>query len=158
MRKVPALLLAACLAVCLAGCNAEQEGQLCRIRFERGHGSAWGTQFTVEVCPEEITEIRYIPAGTSEPETAWHIPITTEQWETLCAAIGSLELKEERVSFWHELFGGAKADGGAYRKLTLYWKTDRGEKAVAYVWPQSPQAQTAEKLLEELIMNIGQGG
>lgn len=158
MRKVPVLLLAACLTVCLVGCAAEQEPQLCRIRFDRGHGSLWGNQLTVEVCPEEIILLRYIPEEAVDMELVEHLPITDAQWDALCDALGAMKLKKERAPFWRSLLPNNKLDGGEFRKLVLYWKTDRGEEAVSYVWPQGPEAEAAEKMLEGLIPAVQQGG
>lgn len=158
MKIVPVLLLAACLTVCLVGCAAEQEAELCRIRFDRGHGSIWGNQLTVEVCPEEIILLRYIPEGATDLELVEHLPITNAQWEALRNALETMKLKKEGSSFWRRVFQGTKVDGGEFRKLVLYWKTDGGEEAFSYVWPQGPEAEAAEKLLEGLIPTVQQGG
>lgn len=136
------------LCAMLAGCGQE-EGKLAGVLFERGHGSAWGNQFYIEVTAEEISLLRYFPEGTGEQTQRQHIPITAEQWQQLEALLSDMELKE--AGGWREkLFGGAKQDGGEYRRLTLLRETGKGRESTLYQWPQSRQAEALESLLEQL--------
>lgn len=121
------------------------------IRFDRGHGSAWGNQFYIEVCADEIVLARYFPEESQEQEVCEHIPITPEQWNEICLAIQALNLTKDRPSLWQKLWESKKLDGGEYRNLTLVWKTSKGEKEINYQWPSDQQANALEELLEQLV-------
>lgn len=141
--KLRSLAAVFAFALLLSGCNAGECDPITGIKFERGHGSAWGNQFYIEVSPEAIVVLRYIPAGATELQTVEQLPITETQWQSLRAAVEQLPLKKAR-----SLFGEShKLDGGEYRKLTLL----RDGKETAYRWPDTPEAQQLEQLLEALV-------
>ena len=117
------------------------------IIFDRGHGSAWGNQFYVEVCQTEVILMRYISAGSVDLITREHLPISPETWQALTDALGALELQQEQTSFLSHFWADKKLDGGEYRKLTVQY----GSKEVHYQWPADPGAAELEKLLEALI-------
>lgn len=151
LRRVVCLfLLSGVFLFSLTGCRQEESGDMTQITFERGNGSTWGNQFYIEVCPRQILLVRYFPEGASQQQTKEQIPITREQWDTLFRAVQALELTPEKSSFLQNLFGGQKLDGGEYRKLTLVWQTDSGEKEITYRLPGGPQADRLEQLLEQL--------
>ena len=129
-----------------SGCHAKENGALTGIRFNRGHGSAWGNQFYIEIQPAEIVEARYIPQGQSELVTVEHIPITDAQWQSVQGLVEQLPLEKARTNIWDK----QKLDGGAFRELTLV----HGKQEAAYMWPDTPQAEQLEQLLEQLIKNI----
>lgn len=135
----------------LYGCgSAAPSAALSGIVFERGHGSAWGNQLYLEVCPEEIVVARYIPEGSTELQTAEKIPITQTQWQRLEAQLQEMTLEKERVSWWQQLLGKKKLDGGEYRKLTLVY----GDAQVACRWPDD--GAELEALLEYLVGEVTQ--
>lgn len=141
--KLRSLAAVFAFALLLSGCSAGGGEAVTGIKFERGHGSAWGNQFYIEVNAEEIVIARYIPAGTTELRTVEHLPITETRWQSLCAAVERLPLKKAR-----SLLGEShKLDGGEYRNLTLL----RDGKETAYRWPDTPEAQQLEQLLEALV-------
>lgn len=149
MKKLSARILAACLAVFLSACAAPgKDARLCRITFDRGHGTLWGNQFYIEICPEEIVLMRYFPAGSTEQTTKEHVPITAEEWASLSAAVRALPLKEDRPGFWSRLWKNRKLDGGEYRKLTLQWQSGNSVQTICYQWPAGQQAEALEQLLE----------
>ena len=135
-------LLAALLGLLLAGCSAGQ-GDLMGVWFHRGHGSAWGNQFYMHLQPTQIRLARYIPEGSSELVTVENIPITEEQWETVKNAVEQLPLEKARTRLWEK----QKVDGSQFRELTLL----RGKKETTYWWPDTPEAQALEQLLEQLL-------
>lgn len=120
-----------------------------KLTFDRGHGSAWGNQFYIELSPEEIVILRYIPEGSAELETREHIPIREDTWKQLQTHLEALTLEEETVSLWQRLFGSKKLDGGAYRRLILSYE----DRAVTYRWPEGGDALEAflETLAKEAV-------
>lgn len=154
MRKI--LSYAMCIVLCMAmlsGCGkkVEEEGTLVGVIFERGHGSAWGNQFYMEVCEDEIIQANYISEDSADLVTEEHIAITSEQWQEICDTIEKMELKKVRSSALKEQLGADVLDGGAYRELSLIWKTEKGEKSVAYHWPEDEAGAALEQLLEQLL-------
>lgn len=131
------------LVLLLTGCAAKEESAVTGIRFNRGHGSAWGNQFYIELDAEQIVTASYIPEGTGELVTVNHIPITDAQWQSIIAAAQQLPLGKARTNPWEN----RKLDGGEFRELTLI----RGKKETKYRWPDGPEAQQLEQLLETLL-------
>lgn len=147
MKKCAVISFLLCAVLSACSCAPTK---LVGIVFERGHGSAWGNQFYINVCKNEIAATRYIPEGAADQTVREHIPITAEQWQTLANAIEKLELKKERGSWIKALLGKSKLDGGEYRNLSLIWETGAGTVETKYTWPQNEQAQALESLLEQL--------
>ena len=133
----------ALLILLLTGCAAKEEDAVTGIIFERGHGSAWGNQFYIQLEAEQIVSASYIPEGSSEPVTVTRLPIADTQWQTVIAAAEQLPLEKARAHLWEN----RKLDGGEFRKLTLI----RGRKETEYRWPDGPEGQQLEQLLEALL-------
>lgn len=151
MKKYILAGIAGCVLCCTALLACTRDGGvLTGIRFDRGHGSAWGNQFYIEVHPQQIAQLRYIPEESGELTVCENIPITGEQWQQLAEAVGALELKEKRNTWREALFGAARQDGGEYRTLTLLWERKSETKEITYQWPRSDQANALEALLEGL--------
>lgn len=129
-------------ALLLSGCGAKDDS-LTKIIFNRGHGSKWGNEFYIELQATQIVRVRYIPEGQSELVTLEHIPITDAQWQTIKSAVEQLPLEKARTNIWEK----QKLDGSEFRELTLV----RGKKEVTYYWPNKPEAQQLEALLEALL-------
>lgn len=130
-------------ALLLSGCNANRNQELTAISFNRGHSSMWGNQFYIKISPVEIVTARYIPEGSWDLVTVEHLPITDAQWQKIKSAVAQLPLEKARTNIWEK----QKLDGGEFRELTLV----RGKKEVTYYWPNIPQAQQLEALLEALL-------
>ena len=144
MRKKKALaMMLACLVTLLLGCKQEESTDITGIKFNRGHGSAWGNQFYIEIHATQIRLARYIPQGESELITVEHLPITDAQWQTLKGTVAQLPLEKARTNIWEK----QKLDGSQFRELTLVY----GKKEVTYYWPNTPEAQQLEQLLETLL-------
>ena len=135
----------------LAGCRNEDPGVLTGIIFDRGHGSAWGNQFRVELVADEITLLQYIPEGSGDMETKEHLPLEDSQWEEISQAVQALDLQEDRPNLVQKLLKRTMLDGGEYRKLTLQWQQGDKVKKVQYLWPEGAEAERLEKLLVALI-------
>lgn len=129
----------------LSGCNGKEDDAVTGIKFERGHGSVWGNQFYIEISDDEIVTARYIREGTGELVTEEHIPITDAQRQTIRTVAQQLPLEKERTQLW----GKRKADGTEFRKLTLIC----GTKETVYRWPNTPEANQLEQLLESMVKN-----
>lgn len=148
------LLVSAVLGVAAAGCGQKENEVMTGIRFDRGHGSAWGNQFYIEVCADEIVLARYFPENARDQKVCEHIPITPEQWNEICELVQAMDLKENRVSLWQLLWKNRKLDGGEYRALTVIWDEN---VEIAYQWPDNQQAKDLEALLEQLAVT-SEGG
>lgn len=141
--KATPVLLCFLLALLLVGCGAEKETALTNVAFNRGHGSAWGNQFYIQISPREIEIARYIPEGSWELVTVEHLPITDDQWQEIKTTVEQLPLEKARQNIWEK----QKLDGSEFRELTLV----RGEKEVTYYWPNTPEAQQLEQFMEALL-------
>ena len=131
--------------VLLTGCGKKTE-TLTGLTFDRGSGSAWGSQLYIALAETQIVTLRYIPAGTGELVTLEQLPITSEQWQAIVDALEKLQLKEEKTSWLGKLF--EKQDGSDYRRLTLTY----GETSVTYRWPA--EGAQLERLLEQLVSEV----
>ena len=69
------LELVGCMLLCtaLTACTQEQ-ATLSGILFDRGHGSAWGNQFYIEVYPEEIAVMRHFRTALKSRPSASIFP------------------------------------------------------------------------------------
>lgn len=103
----------------------------------------WGNQFYIIISPVEIVTAHYFPEGSWDLVTVEHIPITDAQWQTIKSAVEKLPLEKARTNIWEK----QKLDGSEFRELTLV----RDKKEVTYYWPNIPQAQQLEALLEALL-------
>ena len=130
-------------ALLLSGCSAKRNQELTTICFNRGHDSMWGNQFYIEISPEEIVIARYIPEGSWDLVTVEHLPITDDQWQSIKNTVEKLPLEKARTDIWEK----QKLDGSEFRELTLV----RGKKETLYAWPNTPEAQQLEQLLETLL-------
>lgn len=147
------IIAALLLLAGLTACHAEEDSALTGIIFDRGHGSAWGNQFYIEVRDCEIVQLRCIEEDTMELESLEHVSIRPEQWEALKTAVLNLELREETSAWKDRLFGHSKLDGGEYRNLSLIYRSGGKEVAVRYRWPDSADAQALEAALEQLAQS-----
>lgn len=150
IRKIWILGMLLCLTA-MSGCSRVEDAPLCGVILERGHGSAWGNGFYIEVRTDRIVLARYFPQGAQEQVTCEQIPISPEQWNAICQAVQAMELEQDRTAWWQNLWGSSKLDGTQFRKLTLIWDTPGGEQSVLYRWPADPRAGDLETLLEQLV-------
>ena len=145
----PLLLLSAGLVFSFSGCGSQKALQITQFRYERGHGSAGGNRFYIQVCPDRIQQVHYMAQGAVLQETDTPIPITQEQWQTLCAAVQELDLKQMRQSWWKKLLNSRKLDGGAVRTITLILQDG---KENLYKLPDDEQTDALEQLLMKLAV------
>lgn len=144
-----------------------EECTLTRVMLERRHGSVWGVQFYVDVCPREVTLIRYFPREDPGGELAVdkHIPLTSQRWDEIVEAVAQLRPQLSPVpkpTFWARLTQARKGryrvlDGVGYHHLALTWQAEGHPHEVRYDWPGSEQAKTLETLLERLTDIIDAG-
>ena len=129
LRRLTAVLLLFLLSL-TACAQKEVDGEVTKLIFDRGHGSAWGNQLYMEICPQEITLLRKV--GADGALHTWeNLPVSAENWEQLEAILKNISLEKESVSLWQSLFASQKRDGGLYRNLTLVY----GEKQLRCQWP-----------------------
>lgn len=118
-----------------------------RFVFDRGHGSAWGNQLYIEICPGEITVVRHV-GEDGALQTKEHLPISAEEWQQLERLLEDVTL--EKSPAWKRLFAGNVKDGGLYRQLTITYDS----KQISYRWPENGDA--LESFLEQLARETAQ--
>jgi len=162
MKRVFLISLLTVVFLCSACGKPAEQGEMTRVVFARGHGSTWGNQFRMEVCPSEVSYLHYFRVGENEREfrELYALPIEETQWEQVQkAAMELLPLLQEQKSpsLWARLekaFGPIEVDGGKWWSLTLTWLVDGKEKDVQYVWTVCPETEAFEVLLEEMARSL----
>ena len=142
-RKICMVPLFLMVVLLLSGCGTKRNSEITTITFNRGHGSAWGNQFYIQINSEEIVTANYIPEGSWDLVTVEHLPITDEEWQPIKSTVEQLPLEKVRTTIGEK----QKLDGGEFRELTL----TRDRKEVTYYWPDTPEAQQLEQFLETLL-------
>ena len=138
------------------GCGQTKEhtpAKLTRVVLERGHGSMWGNQFYIDVCPQQINQAQFFPTDLPEYTLREGIPIRQEDWKAIEAAVRELEpnLKEEKRQKKPD---SIILDGGEFHKLTLTWEQDGKTQEKAYRWPTDSSAEKLEQLLENMVAQL----
>lgn len=137
----------------MCGCGQAQShspATLTRLVLERGHGSMWGNQFYIDICPTQINQVRFFspedPGG--ELLLRENISIPAEDWSALQAAVDALSPNLQKQK-WPNAKRG-KLDGGEFHKLTLTWD----QKEISYQWPADGSADGLEQLLENIAAQL----
>ena len=132
-----------------------------RIIFNRTHGSVWGAQLYMDICPEEITTARYFTdrSVSWDQQYSENVPITEEQWNAVEAAVNDLRPLLEEVkkpSLLKRIISSRHptVDGPLTRRLTLVFETGDELLSIEYDCPHSDQTTALEQLLEELAALI----
>ncbi|MBR5519116.1 MAG: hypothetical protein IKU55_00205 [Clostridia bacterium] len=129
-----------------------------RVIFDRGHGSAWGNQFSTELTPSEIVITRFFcPSDPSRTlVTRVNLAIASEEWQQIAVAATAVLPQISPEKHGLQLFPFSrrlqKLDGSAYRKLTLFFLRRRKLRSISAELPDSPEARTLEHLLERLTL------
>ena len=145
-----------CLISLLCACGQTvQTDTLQSLTFERGHGSMWGNQFYVDICPTQITCARYFPQNSSELTEVQALPIDEKDWQQIETILQAMPLEEEKTTLRDILWERHRLDGGAFYELTLTLESARGEKKVIIHWSDDPSSQQLESFLEDLVRNGG---
>lgn len=165
MNRITIFLLVSIVLAALAGCGVKaepSEAVLTGIIFDRGHGSAWGIQFYINIDSEEIISAQYFPKDSDafEQNALYNVPITKEQWQSIETAVEEIlpQLsKVESPSFFKQLLGAKTMvlDGGLYRKLTLVFQNGEITQEIEYQWPTGQQGDRLEQLLEDIANTVG---
>ena len=158
MKRSILIGLLAVLLVC-SGCSRQEKTQeLSRVVFARGHGSAWGNQFHMDVCSTEISYAHFFAKG-EEGQTfreLYAVPVEETVWEQIETAtlrlLPQLQVQKpptllERLA---QKISPIEMDGGAWTKLTVTWLVNGEPQDEEYTWAQSPESEALELLLEEL--------
>ena len=130
-----------------------------RVIFDRGHGSVWGNQFFTELTAAELVITRFFdPADpTRTLLTRTNQALAPEEWPQLTAAIAALLPHLPTAKHRFRLFARkpfpAAADGTAYRKLTLFFRSGRKLRTISASMPDCPEANAFEQLLEHLVLS-----
>ncbi len=130
-----------------------------RVIFDRGHGSAWGCQFYAELTPAEFVITRFFDPSdaTRSLLTRTNLALAPEEWQQLTAAIAALLPHLPTAKHRFRLFARkpfpAAADGTAYCKLTLFFRSGRKLRTTSVPMPDCPEANAFEQLLEHLVLS-----
>lgn len=162
-RRIILGLLLIPMLISLGGCAEKSIADVTPIRviFNRTHGSVWGDQFYMDICPEEITSTRFFSKinFSNEQVTQENVSITEEQWAAVEAAVTDLRPLLEEVknpSLLKRIINSRHptVDGHLTRRLTLVFETDDEPLSIEYNCPHSDQTTELEQLLEELAASI----
>lgn len=161
-RIILGLLLIPML-ISLGGCAEKDitDATPVRVIFNRTHGSVWGDQFYMDICPEEITSTCFFSKinFSNEQVVQENVSITAEQWSAVEAAVTDLRPLLEEVkkpSLLKRIISSRHptVDGHLTRRLTLVFETDDEPLSIEYNCPHSDQTTELEHLLEELAASI----
>ena len=158
MKRLALIGVLAVLLLCSACGKQAETSELTRVVFARGHGSTWGNQFRMEVCPTEISYAHFFveTAEGKELKELYAVPIEKAQWEQLQTAalpvLDQLEIQKEPgpVKRLLQYFEPKTVDGGEWKKLTATWLIGDEPQEVKYIWTATAEADALELLLEEL--------
>ena len=162
MKRGLLIGLLAVLLVC-AGCGKLAEpSELTRVVYARGHGSTWGNQFRMEVCPSEISYTHFFVKNEEglEFKELYAIPISDTQWEQIKTAamevLSHVEVKKQPslLDRLAQALGPKTVDGGEWHALTATWIVDGEPKDMEYTWTYTPEAEAFALLLEELAQTL----
>ena len=147
--------------LCTACGQQTEQGELTRVLFARGHGSTWGNQFRIEICPTEVSYLHYFRDG-GEFRELFAVPVEEGQWEQIgTAAMTMLPQLEVRkpprlLKRLAQALGPKEVDGGDWWSLTMTWVMDGKAQDVQYIWRATPETEAFELLLEELARSVDQ--
>ena len=151
------------MLLCCSACGKQAESsELTRVVYARGHGSTWGNQFRMDVCPTEITYTHFFVKTENgrEFKELYAIPMEEAQWVQIRTAatevLPQLEVKKQpslldRIS---QAIGPKTVDGGEWHTLTVTWLIDGEPKDVEYIWRATPETEAFALLLEELAYTL----
>ncbi len=157
MKRLTAVLLilpALLFSGCTVSGDIPPDAELSGIRFHRDHGSIWGVRLTLDIAPEGIKEVGVTKGG--EWVERENLPIRPADWNKIADAVEKIRpallAVRQKPQIWpFSLFGKVqRLDGTETRELTLIFKTQNGEEAVLYNWPESDAADQLETLLEDI--------
>ena len=130
-----------------------------RVILDRGHGSAWGCQFFAELTAAELVITRFFDPSdaTRSLLTRTNLALAPEEWRQVSAAVAALlphlpPVKPRFRLFARKLFPAA-ADGTAYRKLTLFFRSGRKLRTISASMSDCPETNAFEQLLEHLVLS-----
>ena len=162
MKRFALIGVLAVMLFCSACGKQAEPSELTRVIFARGHGSTWGNQFRMEVCPSKITYTHFF-VKTEEGRAfkeLYDIPMEDTQWKQIetavMAVLPQLEVQKppsllQRLT---QALGPKTVDGGAWHTLTATWRVNGEPKDVQYIWTASAEAEALQLLLEELAETL----
>ena len=164
MKRFALIGVLAVLLLCSACGKQAEQGELSRVVFARGHGSTWGNQFRMEVCPTEVSYTHFFEKTEQGREfrELFAVPIEEAQWKQIETATRKLfpRLQEQKppglIKRLAQALGPKEVDGGAWWSLTLTWMIDDKPQEVQYLWPSCEEADALAQLLEELAQDLDQ--
>ena len=162
MKRLALMGILAVLLLCSAcGKQAEPE-ELTRVVYARGHGSTWGNQFRMDVCPTEITYTHFFVKTENgrEFKELYAIPMEEAQWVQIRTAatevLPQLEVKKQPSLLKRimQALGPKTVDGGEWHTLIATWLVDGKPKDVQYIWVPTAEAEAFDLLLQELARTL----
>ena len=164
MKRLAMMGVLAILLLCSACGKQAEPSELTRVVYARGHGSTWGNQFRMEVCPTEISYTHFFVKTEEglEFQELYAVPMEDTCWEQIetavMAVLPRLEIQKppnllQRLA---QKFGPIEVDGGAWTKLTVTRLVGGEPQEFEYVWTVTPEAEALALLLEELAYSLEQ--
>ena len=134
----------------------ETPGKLVGIKREYSGGSMeWGTEFDIDINPNEIVSCAYWDHDSHKNEITRkeHVPITEEQWADIEKSVldlwGEWEVIPESVLNSKPDPDIQILDGGDYERWWLSWETEEGTETYRYYSPGDRRILTVIELLRE---------
>ena len=162
MKRAALIGLLAIVLLCSACGNQAEHRELSRVVYARGHGSTWGNQFRMEVCPTEVSYTHFFEKNEKglEFRELFAVPIEEAVWgeiETeVMDLLPQLEIQKppSLLKRLMEAVGPKTVDGGKWAYLTVTWLADGEPEDVQYIWKATPEAEAFALLLEELARTL----
>ena len=162
MKRLALMSLLSIFLLCSACGKQAEPAELSRVVYARGHGSTWGNQFRMEVCPTEISYAHFFEKTNDGQEFKefYAVPIEEMQWKEIetavLAVLPQLEIQKppSLVQRLVQALGPKTVDGGKWTKLTVTWLADSEPKDVQYIWANTAEAEAFEHLLQELAQTL----
>jgi len=162
MKRLALMGFLAVMLLCSACGKQAEPAELTRVVYARGHGSTWGNQFRMDVCPTEISYTHFFESkekGRAYREL-FAVPIENQQWDKIEAAalelLPRLEVQKppSLMTRLIRAIGPKEVDGGDWWSLTATWLADGETQDVQYIWAASPEAEAFDLLLKELALSL----
>ena len=162
MKRFALIGVLAVLLLCSACGKQAEQGELTRVVYARGHGSTWGNQFRMEVCPTEVSYTHFFEKNEQglEFRELFAVPIEEAVWGEIETAVMNLlpQLEIQKppslLKRLMEALGPKTVDGGKWAYLTVTRLADGEPEDVQYIWKATPEAEAFALLLEELARTL----
>jgi len=164
MKRLALIGAITALLLCSACGKQVEHREMTRVVFAKGHGSTWGNQFRMEVCPTEVSYTHFFEKQEQGRKfrELFAVPIEDAAWDEIetaaMALLPQLEVQKP-PNLLKRLIRAMEpkpVDGGEWAYLTVTWLVNGEFKDVQYIWTAIPEAESFVLMLEELALSLKQ--